>query len=223
MKRNCFLFLLLGFCVSASHAALTSPIEVHVGQEATLTLRITNTGEVPLLRLSAQIKPKEMPAWLKQTPTSKVEVVKPQQVAHLPLRLSVSSLAPIGSLQTVPVVITDGQGRTWSLEVPLALTDVIPKENRLYTNYPNPFNPETWIPYQLKEQASVTIRIYNPKGGLVRTLDIGHQIAGTYLNKSRAAYWDGRNDHAEKVASGLYFYAMNAGSFTAVRKFVILK
>ena len=223
MRRYCFLFLLLGFCVSASYAELISPIEVYVGQDTTLTLRITNTGNVPLEALSARIESKKVPQWLKQTSPEVVKSTQPQQVAHLPLRLSISRLASIGFLQIVPVIITDGHGRSWPLEIPLTLADVIPKENQLYPNYPNPFNPETWIPYQLKAPAFVTIRIYNPNGVLVRTLNVGHKVAGTYLNKSRAAYWDGKNDHGEKVASGLYFYAMNAGSFTAVRKLVILK
>ena len=178
---------------------------------------------MPLEELSARIESEKVPQWLKQIPPEVVKNTQPQQVAHLPLRLSVSRLAPIGALQIVPVIITDAHGRSWSLEIPLTLADVIPKENRVYPNYPNPFNPETWIPYQLKEPAFVTLRIYNPKGKLVRILTVGHKGAGTYLNRNRAAYWDGKNEHGEQVASGLYFYAMNAGRFTAVRKFVILK
>ena len=98
-----------------------------------------------------------------------------------------------------------------------------PKETALLTNYPNPFNPETWIPYQLSEPAAVTIRIYSVKGGLVRTLVLGHQPAGMYHRKSRAAYWDGRNAQGETVASGLYFYTLSAGDFTATRKMLIRK
>ena len=91
MRRNCFLFLLLGFCVSASYAGLISPIEVYVGQETTLTLRITNTGNVPLEELSARIESGKVPQWLKQTPPEVVKSTQPQQVAHLPLRLSIFS------------------------------------------------------------------------------------------------------------------------------------
>ena len=98
-----------------------------------------------------------------------------------------------------------------------------PKETALLTNYPNPFNPETWIPYQLSEPAEVMLHIYSVNGGLVRTLVLGHQPAGMYHRKSRAAYWDGRNAQGEKVASGLYFYTLSAGDFTATRKMLIRK
>lgn len=98
-----------------------------------------------------------------------------------------------------------------------------PEETALLTNYPNPFNPETWIPYQLSEPADVMLRIYSVNGGLVQTLVLGHQPAGMYHRKSRAAYWDGRNAQGEKVASGLYFYTLSAGDFTATRKMLIRK
>ncbi len=98
-----------------------------------------------------------------------------------------------------------------------------PTETRLLANYPNPFNPETWIPYQLSEPAEVTLRIYFMDGTLVRTLALGHQPAGTYQERSRAAYWNGRNEQAERVASGIYFYTLSAGDFTATRKMLIRK
>ena len=96
-------------------------------------------------------------------------------------------------------------------------------ESALLANYPNPFNPETWIPYQLSESANVTVSIYSVNGSLIRTLVLGHQAAGTYRSRSRAAYWDGRNDFGERVASGLYFYTLTAGDFTATRKMLIRK
>lgn len=99
----------------------------------------------------------------------------------------------------------------------------IPSHTTLLPNYPNPFNPETWIPYHLAESAEVTLRIYSAAGRLVRTLALGHQPAGIYENKSRAAYWDGRNTVGERVASGLYFYRFTAGDFTATGKMLILK
>ena len=86
-----------------------------------------------------------------------------------------------------------------------------PKKTVLLANYPNPFNPETWIPYHLMEPADVTLSIYSADGRLVRQLALGHQAAGIYESKSRAAYWDGRNSVGERVASGLYFYAPNRG------------
>ena len=102
-------------------------------------------------------------------------------------------------------------------------TETAPKTTALLANYPNPFNPETWIPYQLAKPTDVTLRIYAVDGKLVRLLDFGHQHAGLYHSRSRAAYWDGRNQIGEPVASGLYFYTLTAGEFTATRKLLIRK
>jgi len=98
-----------------------------------------------------------------------------------------------------------------------------PKVSVLYQNYPNPFNPDTWIPYQLKEDAHVVIRIYTATGQLVRTLNLGHKPAGFYTNKDSAAYWDGRNEEGEDVSSGIYFYIIQAGDLAATRKMAIVK
>ncbi len=103
------------------------------------------------------------------------------------------------------------------------LHSLIPEETALHRNYPNPFNPETWIPYQLAESAEVTLTIYDMNGHLVRRLTVGHQAAGMYQSRNRAVYWDGRNQLGESVASGLYFYTLTAGEFTATRKMLILK
>ena len=112
------------------------------------------------------------------------------------------------------------------------LTLFIPEETALLHNYPNPFNPETWIPYQLAEPAEVTLTIYAVNGTLVRTLALGHQPAGIYQTRTRAAYWDGKNEVGESVASGVYFYTLStestrdsvtAGNFNATRKMLIRK
>ena len=99
----------------------------------------------------------------------------------------------------------------------------VPEETSLLPNYPNPFNPETWIPYQLAMPAEVTVAIHAADGRLVRTLAVGYQSAGVYQSKGRAAYWDGRNAQGEPVASGVYFYTLMAGDFTATRKLLIRK
>ncbi len=98
-----------------------------------------------------------------------------------------------------------------------------PTQTALLANYPNPFNPETWIPYQLATPADVTFRIYTANGGIVRTIPLGNMPAGNYKSRSRAAYWDGKNEVGEPVASGLYFYTLTAGDFTATRKLLIRK
>ena len=107
------------------------------------------------------------------------------------------------------------------LEQLLAL--LTPERTALLPNYPNPFNPETWIPYQLAAPTDVTLHIYSATGTVVRILALGYQPAGWYQTRDRAAYWDGMNDLNEPVASGVYFYTLTAGDFTATRKMLILK
>ena len=104
---------------------------------------------------------------------------------------------------------------TWVME--------IPAQTVLLANYPNPFNPETWIPYQLAKPSDVKITIYDIRGGVVRELVLGHQEAGTYTNRSRAAYWDGRNTQGERVASGIYFYQLETDTISSTRKMLIVK
>ena len=105
----------------------------------------------------------------------------------------------------------------------ILLNSTIPEQTVLLSNYPNPFNPETWIPYDLAEDAEVHIHIYNTKGESIRQLSLGFQTAGTYRTPSRAAHWDGRNVLGEPVASGIYFYMFQAGQFKATRQMVIIK
>ena len=103
------------------------------------------------------------------------------------------------------------------------LAALTPEKTMLLSNYPNPFNPETWIPYQLAEYADVTLHIYSTNGQIVRTLALGKQSPGIYQNRSSAAYWDGNNEYGEPVASGVYNYTLIAGNFTATRRMVIRK
>jgi len=116
----------------------------------------------------------------------------------------------------VPVVLE-------TLLVMLAETETIPETTALLPNYPNPFNPETWIPYHLAKAADVTLTIYDIRGEVVRALTLGHQPSGVYESRERAAYWDGRNESGEPVASGVYFYTLTAGEFSATRKLLIIK
>ena len=103
------------------------------------------------------------------------------------------------------------------------LLSLIPTETELLANYPNPFNPETWIPYRLAEDAFVTLTIYDLSGRVVRKLDVGHRIASAYENRSKAIYWEGRNGLGEQVASGVYFYTLTAGDYSATRKMLVVK
>jgi len=125
-----------------------------------------------------------------------------------------------------PAIITVSIPSDKTIEVivpPAQPVEPIPKVFRLLQNYPNPFNPETWLPYQLFDNSSVVIRIYDMKGQIIRVLDLGQKKAGYYVTKGKAAYWDGRNSFGQKVASGMYFYHLKAGDFSAGRKMVIVK
>ncbi len=109
------------------------------------------------------------------------------------------------------------------LQAVLRQAETPPKETALLTNYPNPFNPETWIPYQLAQPAEVTVSIHTTDGKLIRTLALGQLPAGVYQDKDRAVYWDGKNEQGESVASGVYFYTLKAGEFSATKKMLIRK
>ncbi len=100
---------------------------------------------------------------------------------------------------------------------------VMPEKSLLLQNYPNPFNPETWIPFHLAQEADVSVRIYDTGGRLVRTLALGRREAGIYMERERSAYWDGKSDTGEEVASGVYFYTIHAGEFSSTRKMTVRK
>jgi len=108
----------------------------------------------------------------------------------------------------------DKEFRPWAM---------IPKRNLLLQNFPNPFNPETWVPYQLAEDSEVVVRIYSTTGQVIRTMYLGYKGAGSYVGKDKSVYWDGKNEAGEQVSSGLYFYTMQAGAFTAIGKMVIAR
>lgn len=105
----------------------------------------------------------------------------------------------------------------------LAVSNQVPGENKLLQSYPNPFNPEAWIPFKLAEGTEVAINIYNLSGQLVRTLDLGQLNPGSYLDKAKAAYWDGRDETGSEVSSGIYLYQLKAGSYVATRRMIVLK
>ncbi len=139
------------------------------------------------------------------------------------LEISAQSADPLIVVEPLDYAVTAKDVKRSLIELPPLVAYEIPAETALLPNYPNPFNPETWIPYRLAEDAFVTLTIYDTVGQVVRTIEVGHQIASTYENRSKAIYWDGRNDVGEQVASGVYFYTLTAGDFSATRKMLILK
>ena len=139
------------------------------------------------------------------------------------LEVSAQSSNPLIGVEPLQYTVTAEDVRQGWIQLSALHAYEIPAETGLLHNYPNPFNPETWIPYQLAHAADVTLTIYDTKGVMVRQLDLGYQQAGYYTDKTRAAYWDGRNHLGEAVGSGIYFYQLRAGDYSATRKMVILK
>ena len=146
------------------------------------------------------------------------------------------SIVQVGDVIEVRVIGPNGnvESDTHSYKVtPESIADAVlsirldsigkPKLTQLLQNFPNPFNPETWIPYQLEKSADVTLQIYDTTGDIVRTLDLGFKQEGFYMTRTTAAYWDGRNNIGERVASGVYFYSLQTPDFSATRKMLILK
>ena len=147
------------------------------------------------------------------------------QAAQIGDILEISAISPDASIGVQPLryTVTAEDVKRSRIQLPALVVHQIPAETELLRNYPNPFNPETWIPYRLAEDAFVTLTIYDGSGRVVRTLDVGHQVAAVYESRSKAVYWDGRNEVGERVASGVYFYHLSAGDFSATRKMLILK
>ena len=130
-------------------------------------------------------------------------------------------------LMSARVTLVDRMGRATETILPLRDLDLgrvlAPATSRLLPAYPNPFNPETWIPFELAEASLVTVQVYSSAGDLVRTLDLGYREPGAYADRDHAAYWDGRNALGETSASGVYYYRIQAGEFSDMRRFLLLK
>ena len=103
------------------------------------------------------------------------------------------------------------------------LPERLPTQTQLLANYPNPFNPETWIPFQLAQDSTVTAKIYDLTGKQIRMIELGYVPAGNYVESNRAIYWDGRSENGEQVSSGSYFYQLQVDEYTETKKMVILK
>jgi len=211
------------------------PIEIDRKISGLLSGEITLTFD-PSILSSLQVEPnKELEKWqiLSQIDDGRICVAFAHSQAavvegnlfniHFAVSKEQSSRNPVwlpSPLKLTRVQLNEGLIKT--LTTP-GTFEVAPEHSALLTNYPNPFNPETWIPYQLADAADVELRIYNINGQLVRTIHLGRKPVGTYASKSRAIHWDGRNEAGERAASGLYFYRLQAGKFRATRRMLIVK
>ena len=151
-----------------------------------------------------------------------IETGRAAQIGDI-LEVSAHSPDPFLGVNPLRYTITAEDVRKIQIQLSALVAYEIPSKTELLPNYPNPFNPETWIPYRQAEDAFVTLTIYNLSGQIVRTLEVGHRIAAAYESRSKAIYWDGRNKLGERMASGVYFYTLTAGDYSATRKMLILK
>ena len=178
--------------------------------------------------------------WVRNTQTGAIAQDTVDANGHFAVVFADLNREPVAQVGNVlEVYATDASGQVISYQTPhrvqepdltrayvhrlFDLSRRVPTQSALWQNYPNPFNPETWIPYELSESTDVALRIYDVSGDVVRVLSLGHRSAGVYLSRSEAAYWDGKNDAGERVSSGVYFYQIQAGDFSAMRRLVILK
>ena len=228
----------LQFKASTGWSVPVDPYEILlIVEEQVVAGDVNGDGQVNILDLVfvAQQLGKSVPA---DSPAdvNRDGVVNILDLVRVAQEFAGSPAAPVGGIESIDTALIE----SWISQAQLMddgslifkqgianlqnlLASLIPEETALHRNYPNPFNPETWIPYQLAAPAEVGLTIYDMNGQMVRRLALGHQAAGVYQSRSRAAYWDGRNQFGESVASGLYFYTLTAGDFTATRRMVILK
>ncbi|MBT5531543.1 T9SS type A sorting domain-containing protein, partial [Candidatus Poribacteria bacterium] len=119
--------------------------------------------------------------------------------------------------------VTADNGGPWQFDLSMPIIVPVIAETALFANFPNPFNPETWIPFDLSQAADVTVRIYDIAGRPIRRLDLGWQQPGSYRRRATAAYWDGRNEVGEAASSGVYLYALRAGGHREMRRMIVRK
>ena len=215
--------------MSVTQASSPPSILVYQGAEVNLSVKVTNTGKVPLEGVRAWLDRKPLPTYIQPLESQPKTVSIPASTSldsrpygNVQLQFRVSKLAPVGDT-VIPFEITDHDGTTWKKFVHLTIQEK-PARSMLLANYPNPLNPETWIPYQLDKASAVRIQIYDVSGRLVRMFDLEDQEAGVYADKNRAVYWNGKNDAGESLASGVYFYALyTASGLTDTRQMLLLK
>ena len=195
---------------------VTSNVQgMEAGTGYTLVAENLRTGIIATQSITSDVK-RSSAVWADLNRKSVVELGDKLEIALYDERGNIVS----GPFQRT---VTTADIRNAFLDLQLNVGDVQPKDTILAQNFPNPFNPETWIPYQLSKPTEVTISIHNVTGQLVRTLDLGLQPVGSYMTPTTAAYWDGKNAVGERVSSGVYFYTLQTADFAATRRMVILK
>lgn len=205
--------------------------KIIIGQSKSLVITIKNVGNAPLVITKITSEPAEFtienlpPLQDSILPGQSIEVnitFEPKSKGEISGQISIQSNARDILIRISGAGITEQNQDVNPKEMMLTHWGKV-KQTSLLPNYPNPFNPETWIPYALATPAEVTITIHSLSGELIREIPIGKRPAGLYLTKDKARFWDGQNNSGEPVASGIYFYTLKADSFTAVRKMLLVK
>lgn len=214
--RYMLLMLTLLLIIIAPLFGSESPgIVVHNGENLiALTIRNETSSSIESLALS--IDAATAPEWIK---VSSFNVNMPswdgEHEITLPIRIND---APEGAQATIAILLTDGEGRQWRVEVPLKVAAEIPLEYALLPNFPNPFNAETTIRYALSDNGMTILKVFSVTGQPIRTLVNKYQNAGEY-----AIRWDGKDNEGQAVASGVYFYRLESGNFSRARRMLLLK
>ena len=197
-----------------------TPHQLVTGNQYTVTINVTNTGSVAISPLKIELD--TLPAGISYIVSKTSERILPGETAHIPVKIELS-LDALEGKQTLLFVLVDQAARRWQRPIEFNVISRIPDMTRMLPNYPNPFNPETWLPFELKDAADVSLKIYNLKGEQVRHLPLGFLPVGTYRHRSKAAHWDGTNHSGERVASGIYFCQFTAGNFQSIHRLAIMK
>jgi WD40 repeat protein len=215
--QGCWAFAVGGIITPSTHCDFAEPLTVMVMNQRTGARASTTVGSAGAGRYTATFLDMAQADVVREEDVIKVTVKDAKgAIVAGPIQRDVRKQEIRNAFLFVNL-------RTHPQPLPRGEREVIPTATRLWQNYPNPFNPETWVPYELAEEAEVTIRIYDLQGRLVRKLALGHQPAGNYVNRHAAAYWNGRNNAGEKVASGVYLYVMEAENFRAAKRMTVMK
>ncbi len=221
MRVRCSIVALL-VAASALMAREAVAITVPQGESGVVHLRIVNDGDVPLDGVTARWD--DVPDWVRPVHSSARVSARVDGSASLILSFEVHPGAPPERDVPLRFTLTDSEGTRWPRLVRLSVTEIArPDQTRVFPSYPNPFNPETWTPYQLSEAADVSVQVYDFHGTMVREIPLGRQEAGWYTTRREAAYWDGRNRLGERVAGGVYVYHLRAGAYSATGRLLLAK
>jgi hypothetical protein len=223
ISKRRWILPMVAFLVSASFAS-SAPWEIEPGSEANrLELTVANRSPVYPLK-DIVVKVIRKPSWVNFDLTSVFAgTIPPGYDGTVTFIFDVDERMKPGSSGEIVILVENGYRNRWTKQIDIRVKSSPLAKTQLFQSYPNPFKLTTRIPFILKERTRVTIRIYNVSGQVIRTVNWGETEPGDYTSNGKAPYWDGRNTRGDKVASGLYFYELEAGSYLSRKRVVLLK